>query len=152
MGTNREAGEVDPRLWQYRAGDQVPRVLHTMLRVTDFEASLHFYCETLGMKVLDRFDVELRRATGVFVGYGDSAQTALLELTRKWDVTRYEHGEAFGHVAIGVADLDRLVGRIDDAGYQVTDRPGAVVDGGPKVAFVKDPDGFVVELVQLQQV
>ncbi|KHK90456.1 hypothetical protein LK12_16870 [Novosphingobium malaysiense] len=122
-----------------------------MLRVTDFAESLRFYCDTLGMKVLDRFDVESRRATGMFVGYGNYRQSALLELTQKWDVDRYEHGEAFGHVAIGVADLEDVVRRIEDAGYEIADQPKVLMAGGPKVAFAKDPDGFFVELIQIQR-
>lgn len=151
MGSNRDADEVDPRLWVWGDDEQAPRLLHTMLRVTDFANSLRFYCDTLGMKALDRFDVESRRATGVFVGYGNYRHSALLELTQKWDVDRYEHGEAFGHVAIGVPDLDGMVRRIEDAGYDIVDHPNVLMAGGPKVAFAKDPDGFLVELIQIQR-
>ena len=128
-----------------------PRLLHTMLRVADFEQSLRFYVDTLGMKLLDKFDVETRRATGLFIGYGNYRESALIELTQKWDVDSYTHGDAFGHVAIGVPDLPGLVRRIEQAGYEVIDQPKVLIKGGPTVAFAKDPDGFFVELIQIQR-
>ncbi|PEQ13908.1 lactoylglutathione lyase [Novosphingobium sp. PC22D] len=138
-------------LWVWGDAEVQPRLLHTMFRVGDFEASLRFYCDTLGMTVLDRFDVTSRRATGVFLGYGNYRQSALLELTQKWDVDGYTHGDAFGHVAIGVPDLPALVRTIEAAGYEVTDQPKVLMEGGPMVAFCKDPDGFAVELIQIRK-
>jgi len=147
----QQAGEFNPHLWVWGEDEPAPRMLHTMLRVVDFAASLRFYCDTLGMRVLDRFDVEVRRATGVFIGYGNYRQSALLELTQKWDVDEYAHGEAFGHVAIGVPDLPGMVRRIEAAGYEVTDQPKVLMAGGPLVAFARDPDGFAVELIQIRK-
>ena len=122
-----------------------------MFRVADFEKSLRFYVETLGMRVLDRFDVASRRATGLFIGFGNYRDSALIELTQKWDVDAYTHGDAFGHVAIGVPDLPGMVKRIEEAGYEVTDQPKVLMAGGPMVAFARDPDGFFVELIQIRK-
>lgn len=144
-----EAAATD--LWVWGDDEPAPRLLHTMLRVRDFEASLRFYRDTLGMQVFDRFDVESRRATGLFIGYDNYRASALLELTQKWDADGYAHGEAFGHVAIGVPDLPGLVRKIEAAGYRVTDQPRVLMDGGPMVAFVLDPDGFAVELIQIRK-
>lgn len=151
MGEAREAGDFRADLWVWGEEEVRPRLLHTMIRVADFEASLRFYCDTLGMRVLDRFDVESRRATGVFLGYGNYRDSALLELTQKWDVNGYTHGDAFGHVAIGVPDLAGTVRAIEAAGYEVTDQPKVLMQGGPMVAFAKDPDGFFVELIQIRR-
>jgi lactoylglutathione lyase len=140
---------VNPLLWQRGPDDEVPRLLHTMLRVTDFDASLRFYRDTLGMAVIDRFDVTSRRASGVFLAFGGHS-SPMLELTRRWDVDGYTHGDAYGHVAIGVADLVALCERIAEAGWNIVDWPDRVVESGPLVAFVKDPDDFLVELVQMQ--
>jgi len=138
-------------LWVWGEEEVRPRLLHTMIRVGDFEASMRFYRDTLGMQVLDRFDVESRRSTGVFLGYGNYRNSALLEITQKWDVPSYTHGDAFGHVAIGVPDLPAMVRTIEDAGYEVTDQPKVLMEGGPMVAFAKDPDGFFVELIQIRR-
>ena len=151
MTADSSTGDHDPQLWVWGEDEPAPRLLHTMLRVKDFEDSLRFYCDTLGMRVLDRFDVETRRATGVFIGYDDYRRSSLIELTRKWDVDEYAHGDAFGHVAIGVPDLPAMVARIEAAGYEVTDQPKVLMTGGPMVAFAKDPDGFAVELIQIRK-
>ena len=146
---NKEQFRAD--LWVWGEAEIQPRLLHAMIRVKDFKASLRFYCDTLGMKVLDRFDVESRRATGLFLGFGNYRESALLELTQKWDVDEYTHGDAFGHIAIGVPDLQGTVRAIEKAGYEVTDQPKVLMEGGPAVAFAKDPDGFYVELIQIQK-
>lgn len=150
--TDRPAESAfNAEFWVWGEDEIRPRLLHTMLRVKDFEASLRFYCDTLGMQVLDKFDVASRRATGVFIGFGDYRHAALIELTQKWDVDGYVHGDAFGHVAIGFPDLPGVVRRIEEAGYEVTDAPKVLMTGGPMVAFAKDPDGFFVELIQIQR-
>lgn len=151
MADQDQGFEFNEKFWCWGDEETEPRVLHAMIRVGDFEASLRFYCDTLGMKVLDKFDVESRRATGLFIGYGNYRNSALIELTQKWDVDGYEHGDAFGHVAIGVPDLPGMVQRIEAAGYEVTDQPKVLMQGGPMVAFAKDPDGFFVELIQIQK-
>lgn len=151
MATEGNGEKFSPDLWVWGDSEIQPRLLHAMIRVKDFEASLRFYCDTLGMKVLDRFDVESRRATGLFLGFNNYRDSALLELTQKWDVDEYTHGDAFGHVAIGVPDLQGTVSAIEKAGYEVTDQPKVLMDGGPAVAFAKDPDGFYVELIQIRK-
>ncbi len=151
MDDARDDHEFNRDFWVWGEDESEPRLLHTMLRVADFQASLRFYCDTLGMKVLDKFDVESRRATGLFIGYGNYRSSALIELTQKWDVKGYTHGTAYGHLAIGVPDLPGLVQRIEAAGYEITDAPKVLMAGGPMVAFAKDPDGFDVELIQVQR-
>ncbi|MCJ2181049.1 VOC family protein [Novosphingobium album (ex Hu et al. 2023)] len=151
MPERTETSRLNPDLWVWGEDEMRPRLLHAMIRVADFKESLRFYCDTLGMHVLDRFDVESRRATGVFLGYGNYRNSALLELTQKWDVDTYTHGDAFGHIAIGVPDLASTVSAIADAGYEVTDQPKVLMPGGPMVAFAKDPDGFAVELIQIRR-
>lgn len=150
MPNENKAEEFNSDYWMWGEDEVQPRMLHTMLRVIDFQASLRFYCDTLGMQLLDKFDVESRRATGMFVGYGNYRESAMLELTQKWDVKEYEHGTAYGHTAIGVPDLPAMVKRIEEAGYEITDQPKVLMQGGPMVAFAKDPDGFAVELIQIQ--
>lgn len=151
MSDESTAKEFNSALWVWGEDEFRPRLLHTMFRVADFEASLRFYVDTLGMQVLDRFDVESRRATGLFIGFGNYRDSALLELTQKWDVDGYTHGDAFGHVAFGVPDLPDMVKRIEQAGYEVTDQPKVLMEGGPMVAFARDPDGFFVELIQIRK-
>ena len=137
--------------WVWGEDEIKPRLLHAMIRVKDFAESLRFYCDTLGMSVLDRFDVEVRRSTGLFIGFGTYRDGALIELVQKWDVGEYTQGDAFGHIAIGVPDLPGTVRRIEAAGYEVTDQPQVLLKGGPMVAFARDPDGFAVELIQIQK-
>ena len=92
-----------------------------------------------------------RRSTGVFLGYGGYQDGALIELVQKWDTNEYTHGDAFGHIAIGVPDLPAMVRTIEAAGYEITDQPKVLMDGGPMVAFARDPDGFAVEMIQIQR-
>src|SRR4051812_3464187 len=100
------------------------RVLHTMLRVGDLEASLRFYTEALGMRLLRRNDYESGRFTLAFVGYGDEASSAVLELTHNWDTPRYTLGDGFGHVAIGTGDIRGTCDRIRAAGGKIVREPG----------------------------
>ena len=151
MPDESDAGEYNRDFWVWGEEETEPRMLHTMIRVKDFQESLRFYCDTLGMKVLDKFDVEVRRSTGLFIGYGNYRASALLELVQKWDESDYTHGTAYGHVAIGLPDLPAMTRRIEAAGYEVTDQPAVLIKGGPMVAFVKDPDGYAVELIQIQR-
>lgn len=151
MIENEEAHKFNAEFWMWGDEEVKPRLLHTMIRVKNFEESLRFYCDTLGMTLLDKFDVEVRRSTGMFIGYGSYRDSAMLELVQKWDVDEYEHGDAYGHVAIGVPDLPALISRIEEGGYEVTDQPKVLLQGGPMVAFVKDPDGFAIELIQIQK-
>ena len=124
------------------------RILHTMIRVNDLRASLAFYTEVLGMKVLRQKDYESGRFTLAFVGYGDEDSTAVLELTHNWDTSSYTLGDAFGHVAIGTDDIHATVERIRAAGGKVVREPGPMKHGTTVIAFVEDPDGYKIELIQ----
>jgi lactoylglutathione lyase len=121
------------------------RFLHTMLRVGDLERSVGFYTRLLGMKELRRRDVPDGKYTLVFVGYGDGAE---IELTYNHGVAQYELGTAFGHLALGVPDIAATVEAIRAGGGRVTREPGPVKFGTTVIAFVEDPDGYKIELIE----
>lgn len=123
------------------------RMLHTMLRVRDLEASLKFYCEILGMKLLRKHEFPAAKFTLAFVGYGDEKDSTVLELTHNWEVESYEHGNAYGHIAIGVDDVYAACGRIRELGGNVVRDAGPMKGGTTVLAFVEDPDGYKVELL-----
>jgi lactoylglutathione lyase len=135
-----------PATWRDRLRRM--RILHTMLRVGDLDRSLAFYTETLGMKLLRKKDYPTGEFTLAFVGYGDEASTAVIELTHNWGKTSYTLGDAFGHVAIGVEDIHGTCQRIKDKGGKVTREPGPMKHGTTVIAFVEDPDGYKIELIQ----
>ncbi|MCP9916391.1 lactoylglutathione lyase [Cyanobium sp. ATX 6F1] len=124
------------------------RLLHTMLRVGDLERSLAFYTDVLGMRLLRRKDYPSGRFTLAFVGYGDERDTAVLELTHNWDTASYEIGSGYGHIALGVEDIQALCDQIRAKGGRVTREPGPMKHGSTVIAFVEDPDGYKVELIQ----
>ena len=124
------------------------RMLHTMLRVGDLERSLRFYVDVLGMRLLRRKDYPGGRFTLAFVGYGDESETAVLELTHNWDGRRYEVGTGFGHVAIGVDDIRARCEELRAAGVPITREPGPMKHGATVLAFIEDPDGYKVELIE----
>ena len=120
--------------------------LHTMLRVRDLDRSVAFYTGPLGMKEIRRREVPAGKYTLAFVGYGDGAE---IELTYNWDQeTPYEVGSGFGHLAVGMPDIAAVCDRIRAAGARVTREPGPVQHGTTVIAFVEDPDGYKVELIQ----
>jgi lactoylglutathione lyase len=125
------------------------RLLHTMLRVGDLERSLAFYTEVLGMKLLRRKDYPGGRFTLAFVGYGAERDTTVLELTHNWDSSSYDIGTGYGHIAIGVDDIHATCGAIGARGGRVVRQPGPMKHGSTVIAFVEDPDGYKVELIQL---
>jgi lactoylglutathione lyase len=125
------------------------RLLHTMLRVGNLETSLQFYCEVLGMTLLRRKDYPSGEFTLAFVGYGEESDHAVLELTYNWGTDKYELGNAYGHIAIGVDDIYGTCDRIKQQGGKVTREPGAMKHGSTVIAFIEDPDGYKVELIQL---
>ena len=125
------------------------RVLHTMLRVGDLERSLQFYCEVLGMRLLRRKDYPSGRFTLAFVGYGDEHEEAVIELTHNWDTSEYDLGTAYGHVALGVADIQATCEAIRVRGGRITREPGPMKHGSTVIAFVEDPDGYKIELIQM---
>jgi len=124
------------------------RILHTMIRVGDLERSLGFYTGVLGMKLLRRKDYPSGEFTLAFVGYGDESSTAVLELTHNWGKSSYALGDAFGHVAIGVDDIYATCERIRTAGGKITREPGPMKHGTTVIAFVEDPDGYKIELIE----
>ena len=124
------------------------RILHTMLRVGDLERSLAFYTEVLGMRLLRRNDYPEGKFTLAFVGYGDEKDGAVLELTYNWGVDKYELGNAYGHVAIAVADAAAACAEIKRRGGNVVREAGPMKGGSTVIAFVQDPDGYKVELIQ----
>ena len=137
--------------WVWGADATRPRFLHTMIRVRDFDASLRFYVDGLGMKVLDRFEIEARRVTAFFIGFGGYEDGGCLELTHLWDVDAYTHGTGYGHIAIGVPDLPGALAKLEAMGVEVTQRPVKYFADAPHLAFVKDPDGYSVELIQTRK-
>ena len=124
------------------------RFLHTMLRVTDLQRSVDFYTKLLGMKELRRRDVPDGKYTLVFVGYGNEETGAVIELTYNYGVTSYEQGTAFGHLAVGVPDVKATCDALRAAGAKITREPGPVKFGTTIIAFVEDPDGYKIELIQ----
>lgn len=124
------------------------RILHTMIRVGDLEKSLAFYTGVLGMSVLRRTDYPDGRFTLAFVGYGPESDGAVLELTHNWDTARYELGTGFGHLALEVDDAYAACAEIKAKGGVVTREAGPMKHGTTVIAFVQDPDGYKIELIQ----
>ncbi|MEA5511715.1 lactoylglutathione lyase [Crocosphaera sp. UHCC 0190] len=125
------------------------RLLHTMLRVNNLEESLQFYCDILGMKLIRQKDYPGGKFTLAFVGYGDESDTAVIELTYNWGVDSYELGNAYGHIAIGVDDIYGTCEKIREQGGNISREPGPMKHGSTVIAFVEDPNGYKVELIQL---
>lgn len=124
------------------------RLLHTMLRVNDLDESLRFYCDRLGMKLLRKQDYPGGRFTLAFVGYDTEDKAAVIELTHNWDTHSYELGTAFGHVAIAVEDIYRRCEQLKANGVKVVREPGPMKHGSTVIAFIEDPNGYRVELIQ----
>lgn len=123
------------------------RILHTMLRVQDLEESIAFYCGQLGMELRRRTDYPGGQFTLAFVGYpgNDSHE---IELTYNWDGRSYEIGSAFGHVAIGVQNIHAVCEKLKAAGVAITREPGPMKHGSTVIAFVRDPSGYPIELIE----
>jgi len=124
------------------------RILHTMLRVGDLERSIDFYTNVLGMQLLRRTDRPDQRYTLAFVGYGDERTNAVLELTYNYGVPNYDLGTGYGHVAIAVPDAAGACAAVRAKGGRVTREAGPVKGGTTVIAFVQDPDGYKIELIQ----
>lgn len=125
------------------------KLLHTMLRVGNLEESLKFYCELLGMQLLRQKDYPGGEFTLAFVGYGNESDHTVLELTYNWDTDKYDLGNAYGHIALGVDDIYSTCTEIKARGGKVVREPGPMKHGSTVIAFVQDPDGYKVELIQL---
>ena len=125
------------------------RMLHTMLRVGDLDQSIAFYTEVLGMQLLRRKDYPTGRFTLAFLGYGPESEQTVLELTHNWDTSSYELGDAYGHIALGVEDIRSTCAAISGKGGRVVREPGPMKHGSTVIAFVEDPDGYKVELIEM---
>jgi lactoylglutathione lyase len=124
------------------------RLLHTMIRVGDLDKSIAFYTDVLGMKLLRRKDYPDGRFTLAFVGYGDEVDHTVVELTHNWDTKSYDIGSGFGHLAIAVPDAYKACDDVKKRGGKVTREAGPMKHGTTVIAFVEDPDGYKIELVQ----
>ncbi len=125
------------------------RLLHTMIRVLDLERSIAFYRDHLGMKLLHRTDYEGGRFTNAFVGYGDESTHAVVELTHNWDQQEpYDKGTGFGHLAVAVPDIYATCEKLAKAGVPMPRPPGPMKHGTTVIAFIEDPDGYKIELVE----
>ncbi|MES2626519.1 MAG: lactoylglutathione lyase [Pseudomonadota bacterium] len=127
------------------------RIMHTMIRVTDLDKAIDFYTNIFGMKLLRRNDYPEGKFTLAFVGYGDEKTNAVIELTHNWETHSYELGNAFGHIAIAVTDAYKACADITAKGGNVVRPAGPMKHGGSVIAFVKDPDGYMIELIQTNQ-
>lgn len=123
------------------------RLLHTMLRVGNLQRSIEFYTQVLGMRLLRTSDNPEYRYTLAFVGYAEESEQAVLELTHNWDTEQYDLGNAYGHIAIEVEDLYQACERIRAQQGQIVREPGPVKGGTTEIAFVRDPDGYMIELI-----
>ena len=124
------------------------RMLHTMIRVGNLDRSIQFYTEVLGMKLLRQKEYPDGRFTLAFVGYGEESDTAVVELTYNWDTDSYDLGNGFGHIALGVEDIYAVCDEIKQRGGNVTREPGPMKHGTSVIAFIEDPDGYKIELIQ----
>ncbi|ACZ76537.1 lactoylglutathione lyase [Dickeya parazeae Ech586] len=127
------------------------RLLHTMLRVGDLQRAIDFYTKVLGMRLLRTSDNPEYKYSLAFVGYTEESDGAVIELTYNWGVDSYEMGTAFGHIALGVDDVAGACERIRQVGGKVTREAGPVKGGTTVIAFVEDPDGYKIELIERSQ-
>ncbi|HEX4459636.1 MAG TPA: lactoylglutathione lyase [Polyangia bacterium] len=123
------------------------RLLHTMLRVGDLDRSIAFYRDVLGMQLISRKDYPDGKFTLAFVGFGKNPEQAELELTHNWGVTSYDIGTAYGHIALGVDDIYGVCAKLRAAGGKITREPGPMKHGTTVIAFIQDPDGYKIELI-----
>lgn len=132
------------------------RLLHTMLRVGNLDRSINFYTKILGMKLFRKEDYPDGHFTLAFVGYGDERCGSTIELTHNWGRENYEHGSAFGHIAIAVKDIKATFTKLEALGVKVLRSPGPMAVGSPDrseaevIAFIEDPDGYRIELIEVE--
>ena len=125
------------------------RMLHTMLRVGDLQRSIAFYTQVLGMQLLRQKEYPRGRFILAFLGYGPESEQMVLELTYNWDTGSYQHGDGYGYIALGVDDIHTTCAGITGQGGRVVREPGPMKHGSTVIAFVEDPDGYKVELIEL---
>ncbi len=124
------------------------RMLHTMLRVNNLDESLKFYCDKLGMKLLRKQDFPGGEFTLAFVGYGSEDDNTVIELTWNWTTSKYDIGNAYGHVALGVEDIYKACDELKKKGVPVVREPGPMKHGTTSIAFIEDPTGYKIELIE----
>mgnify|MGYP002642329093 FL=1 len=130
--------------------DKQFKMIHTMIRVIDIERSIDFYTRLLGMKLLRKKDFPGGRFTNVFVGYGSEDTHAVVELTHNWDqVEPYDLGSGYGHIALGVKDIYKVCEDLEKSGAKIPRKPGPMKHGTTHISFIEDPDGYKIELVDL---
>jgi len=128
------------------------RLLHTMIRVKDLDKSLDFYVRLLGMNELRKTDFPTGEFTLAFVGYGEEKNSTVIELTHNWGQEEpYDLGSGFGHLAIGVPDIYATCSELENAGVPIPRPPGPMKHGGSVIAFIEDPDGYKIELIERKQ-
>ncbi len=127
------------------------RLLHTMIRVNDLDESIKFYCDVLGMKLLRKKDYPSGRFTLAFVGYGPDSEQAVIELTYNWDTHKYDLGNGFGHIALGVDDIYQTCELLRGKGAKIVREPGPMKHGASEIAFIEDPNGYKIELIDLKR-
>ena len=125
------------------------KLLHTMLRVTDLARSIDFYTSVLNMKLVRTLENGQFRYTLAYLAYSDNDHAAELELTWNWDEDSYDMGSAYGHIAIGVTDIYQFCNKLKRLGCEVSREPGPVAGGDIVIAFIRDPDGYPIELIQV---
>ena len=126
------------------------RMMHTMVRVYDLDKSIAFYTDLLGMQLLRKEDFPEGRFTLAFVGYGPEANSTVVELTHNWDQPApYEIGSGFGHLALGVRDIYGVCEALERQGAKIPRKPGPMKHGTTHIAFIEDPDGYKIELIDL---
>lgn len=124
------------------------RLLHTMIRVNDLDESIRFYCQHLGMTLLRKTEYPGGRFTLAFVGYGDEAGNSVVELTHNWDRHQYDLGDGFGHLAIAVDNIYKVCEALRAHGVKIAREPGPMTHGSTVIAFVEDPNGYRIELIE----
>jgi lactoylglutathione lyase len=127
------------------------KFLHTMIRVNDLDQSIDFYCNVLGMKLIRKKDYPNGQFTLAFVGYGDESENTVIELTYNWDTHRYDLGNAFGHLALGVDDIYKTCDELRRKGAKIVREPGPMKHGGSEIAFIEDPNGYKIELIDMSR-
>ena len=127
------------------------KFLHTMIRVNDLDQSIDFYCNVLGMKLIRKKDYPDGQFTLAFVGYGNESENTVIELTYNWDTHRYDLGNAFGHLALGVDDIYKTCDELRGKGAKIVREPGPMKHGGSEIAFIEDPNGYKIELIDMSR-
>jgi lactoylglutathione lyase len=125
------------------------KFLHAMIRVNDLDESIEYYCGLLGMKLLRKQEYPSGKFTLAFVGYGDETNNTVVELTYNWDTHQYNIGNGFGHLALGVDDIYKTCDDLRSRGAKIVREPGPMAHGSTHIAFIEDPNGYKIELIDL---